>query len=558
MVPATLPAAARADPKRSAEVQVYDAIAGDPLLEGFLVLYSCEWVDHFDGLLRDGEADFVLAHPDVGYLVIEVKGGRVSRRVADGKWTTKDRHGDIHVISNPIAQALKSKKVILEALRRRWPKAGPTPFIWARHGVVFPHSSRPRTPTAMGAAAPPELLAFKEDMPKLGAYLFRMLAWSREGATERPGGLGVTGIGLLEDFYGRDVDLSPRLKALVDDSEAEILELTLTQCRYLDFLATTQHALIEGGAGTGKTTLAVERARRAAEAGRSVLLLCFNRPLALYIARELSTSPASVATFHEFCGRMCASVGMDVDAARTGCDERTFWQKRLPELLADVGLEQPPEAYDDLIIDEGQDFRGEWVEALRLFLRPGASVFVFRDDFQNIYGGADVAEALGVKPMPLNENVRNTQEIFTAGSRFRRGSEQRCLGPRGESVRWVECPAGGAARSVERELNRLIASEGFAPEDVAVLTGGSVEAGAFAIETLGQHRFTSADAPTAGMVVRDSVRRFKGLDRPVVVLCEMDRESEEDIAYVALTRAKSLLVVVGNGTTLDRLGRSAS
>ncbi|WP_267394203.1 MULTISPECIES: AAA family ATPase [unclassified Sphingomonas] len=555
MVPAALPAATRADPRRSAEVQVYDAIAGDPLLDGFLVLYSCEWVDHFDGLLRDGEADFVLAHPHVGYLVVEVKGGRVGRRVADGKWTTKDRHGDVHVISNPIAQALKSKKVILEALRRRWPKSGAAPFIWARHGVVMPHSARPPSPTAMGASAPPELLAFREDMPKLGAHLFRMLAWSREGATERPGGLGTTGIGLLEDFYGRDVDLSPRLKTLVDDSEAEILELTATQCRYLDFLATTRHALIEGGAGTGKTTLAVEWARRAAEAGRSVLLLCFNRPLARHIARELSASPASVATFHEFCGRMCASVGMDVDAARAGCDERTFWQRRMPEMLADVGLEQPPETYDDLIIDEGQDFRGEWIEALRLFLRPDASIFVFRDDFQNIYGGVDVAEALGATPMPLNENVRNTQEIFAAGCRFRRGSEQRCLGPRGEDVRWMECTPDRAPRSVERELNRLVTYEGFAPEDIAVLTGGAVEASALATETLGQHRFAGADAPEAGMVVRDSVRRFKGLDRPVVVLCEMDREREADLAYVALTRAKSLLVVIGDGATLDRLGR---
>lgn len=557
MVPAALPAATRADPTRSAEVQVYDAIAGDPLLDGFLVLYSCEWVDHFDGLLRDGEADFVLAHPEVGYLVVEVKGGRVARRIADGKWTTRDRRGDVHVISNPIAQALKSKKVILEALRRRWPRQGAVPFIWARHGVVMPHSARPASPAALGAAAPPELLAFREDMPKLGAHLFRMLAWSREGATERPGGLGVTGVGLLEDFYGRDVDLTPRLKALVDDSEAEIIELTATQCRYLDFLAMTRHALIEGGAGTGKTTLAVERARRAAEAGRSVLFLCFNRPLALHVGRELGASPASVATFHEFCGRMCASVGMDVDAVRAGCDERTFWQKRLPGLLADVGLDQPPETYDDLIVDEGQDFRGEWIEALRLFLRPDASIFVFRDDFQNLYGGSDVATALGATPMPLSENVRNTQKIFATGARFRRGVEQRCLGPRGEEVRWVECTPDRVPRVVERELNRLVTTEGFAPEDVAVLTGGAVEAGALAAGTLGMHSFADADAPVAGTVVRDSVRRFKGLDRPVVVLCEMDRQAEEDVVYVALTRAKSLLVVVGDAATLDRLGRPA-
>ena len=110
MIPAMLPAEIRADPKRSAEVQVYDRLRADPVLAGFTVFYSCEWIGAHDGLLKDGEADFVLAHPAIGFLVIEVKGGRVSRRIADGKWTTTDRDEETHPISNPVAQAKKSKK----------------------------------------------------------------------------------------------------------------------------------------------------------------------------------------------------------------------------------------------------------------------------------------------------------------------------------------------------------------------------------------------------------------------------------------------------------------
>lgn len=90
-----------------------------------------------------------------------------------------------------------------------------------------------------------------------------------------------------------------------------------------------------------------------------------------------------------------------------------------------------------------------------------------------------------------------------------------------------------------------------------VPTGGPVDASQLAVESLGQHKFTTADAPVDGHIVRDSVRRFKGLDRPVVVLCSMETESDEDIAYVALTRAKSLLVVIGEAAVLDRLGRSS-
>ncbi|MFL6725886.1 MAG: AAA family ATPase [Sphingomicrobium sp.] len=553
MIPATLPADIRADPKRSAEVQVYDRLRGDPVLVGFTVFYSCEWIGEHEGLLKDGEADFVLAHPAIGYLVIEVKGGRVNRRIADGKWTTTDRKDETHPISNPVAQAKKSKKVILDALRKTWPGGRP-PFLWARHGVVFPHSYRPRNAAAFGAAMPPELVACKEEMPKLGAYLFQMLAWAQEGTSELPGGFGSVGVSLLEDFYGRDLDFSPRLSTAIDESEAELLKLTATQVRYLDFLAAAPTALIEGGAGTGKTTLAVERARRAAAAGRSVVLMCFNHPLAVHLSSELSDTAASVTTFHGFCGRMCSVVGVDVDSMRAGCDERTFWAERLPSVLADIGLDDPPETYDDLIVDEGQDFRGEWVDALRLFIRPRGSLFVFRDDFQNLYGGAELSSVLGVPPMPLCENVRNTRRIFEVGNRFRQGPPQRCLGPSGEDVRWVTATRERLGRAVERELNRLIDTEGVAPEQVAVLTGCAVEASPFSTKAIGRHPCTTADEPTANHLVLDSVMRFKGLDRPVVILCAMGNAADE-LAYVGLTRARSLLVVVDDEKTLARLGQ---
>lgn len=555
MIPTALPAEIRADPKRSAEVQVYDRLRGDPVLADFTVFYSCEWIGEHEGLLKDGEADFVLAHPAIGYLVIEVKGGRVSRRIADGKWTTIDRDGETHPISNPVAQAKKSKKVILSALREKWP--GRTPFLWARHGVVFPHSYRPRSAAAFGAAMPPELVACKEEMSKLGAYLFQMLAWAREWTSEQPGGLGSVGVSLLEDLYGRDLDFSPRLSSVIDESEAELLMLTDTQARYLDFLAAAPIALVEGGAGTGKTTLAVERARRAAAAGRSVVLMCFNHPLSVHLSSELSGTAASVTTFHGFCGRMCSVVGMDVDSVRAACDERTFWAERLPSLLADIGLDDPPETYDDLIIDEGQDFRGEWVDVLRLFLRPEGSMFVFRDDFQNLYGGAELSHVLGVPPMPLCENVRNTRRIFEVGNRFREGPTQRCLGPTGEDVRWVTASQERLSRTVERELNRLIETEGIAPERIAVLTGCAVEGSPFSSGAIGRHACTPADEPTANHVILDSVMRFKGLDKPVVILCAMGNAADE-LAYVGLTRARSLLIVVDDENTLTRLGRPES
>ncbi|WP_448659165.1 AAA family ATPase [Sphingomonas sp. CJ99] len=554
MIPAVLPAEVRADPKRSGEVAVYDHLSGSPYLDGSTIFYSCEWLGPYGNMLRDGEADFVVAHPKIGYLVLEVKGGRVRRSVADGKWTTIDRNGKSATIENPVRQAMKSKKVILAALAKNWP--GKVPWITARHGVVLPHSSRPTNAAVMGSAAPIEIFAFKEDMATLGARVLQMMLWTPDGAQETPGGLGPTGILLLEDFYGRDLDFAPRLASEIKESEAAITSLTATQTRYLNFLAGTRTAIIEGGAGTGKTVLAVERARRSAAAGRRVLLLCFNRPLSVAISNELKGSAAAVATFHEFCSRMCVTTGVDLDGVKASVNDRVFWTVKLPELLTDIGLTEPPERYDDLIIDEGQDFKGNWLEALKLFLNEDASLFLFRDDFQNIYGGAEAVAVIGSTPLQLTENIRNTQTIFTAGSRFRTGSEQTCLGPPGGPVHWVTCSPERVARTAERELSRLLTVENIAPDDIALLCGCAAEASVLrAAPTIAGRPWCAADQPTPGAVTVDSVMRFKGLDKPVVIVCEADDACDE-LAYVAMTRAKSHLIVIASEAAADRLGRA--
>lgn len=553
MIPPMLPPEIRSDPKRSGEAAVYDLLAQDPILTGATVFYSCEWVGLDGELLRDGEADFVIAHPQIGFLVLEVKGGRVQRRVADGKWTTKNRDDEVFEIENPVRQAMKSKKIILNALKKRWP--GNAPWLSARHGVILPHCSRPANVAHMGAATPLEIFAFREDLANLGARLLQMMVWKPDGERETLGGLGPAGIAMLEDFYGRDIDFTPRLSSVIEECEAAIEKLTETQYRYLDFLGTTKRALIQGGAGTGKTVLAAEKARRAARADRRVLMLCFNRPLLVQLRSELEGSTASVATFHEFCARMCLEKGIDLDAERMACEERHFWSVRLPELLTDIGLDIPPEQYDDLIIDEGQDFKSGWVEALGLFLDPEGSLYVFRDDFQNIYSGDDAAAAVQAEPLELTENVRNTQAIFRAGSVFRQGREQTCLGPEGAPVSWVPCTSEKTLRTVEKELGRLLTADDIAPGDIAVLCGCGAEMSVLRkAPTLAGRRWTPADEPADDCIIVDSIMRFKGLDRPVVILCEIE-ETDAEIAYVGLTRAKSHLIVVGDEATVDRLGR---
>src|SRR4051812_16600982 len=101
MFPNRLADATTGDPKRAAEVAVYEALRAQ-LGEEYVVFYSVAWLSKSpNGGAPDGETDFVLLHPQKGVLVIEVKGGTIGHDGASDTWTSTDRFGQRHVIHNP-------------------------------------------------------------------------------------------------------------------------------------------------------------------------------------------------------------------------------------------------------------------------------------------------------------------------------------------------------------------------------------------------------------------------------------------------------------------------
>lgn len=132
--PEHLPESVKSDPKRQAERKVFDTLS--KLGSLFVVFYSVAWQARRDGYTRDGEADFVIAHPDYGVLVLEVKGGGVAYDATTGQWTTTDRYGEAFVI-DPVEQAKKSHYTLLEKLKdlAEWDSSR---FLTIGHAVCFP------------------------------------------------------------------------------------------------------------------------------------------------------------------------------------------------------------------------------------------------------------------------------------------------------------------------------------------------------------------------------------------------------------------------------------
>lgn len=547
MYPPKLPIDVRRDPKRSAEVKVFDRLETDPTMnEKWSVYYSYNWIENVDGRTRDGEADFVIAHPDVGILVLEVKGGRVTIRPGK-KWISVDRNGEPFDIENPIQQAMKSKKAILNSILENWEDGKHKPFFRMRHGAILPDTIGPTN----GEKVFPQGLrrsqfVFKEEMEELGLCIRRMINWNASGADDPIGMGGAKGAQLLKALYGSRELLLDGFNRRMKYAEGEIAEFSEQQKKLLDVTLNQKRCVIQGCAGTGKTLLAVEKVRREVDAGKRVLLLCFNKMLNSHlkdvlaaVGQESLKPNPRIETFHRFA--------MQTTGLNPGPDNAKFFGETLPEAFhfkvlaaTEEGLTQELR-YDTIVVDEGQDFKPDWLEAIQdLAELQDASLFVFEDTNQNIYEGHDASSVLSVEPLTLIENYRNTDLIFETLSTYLIDTDVISAGPSGPSVRWLTCETTKIKSVLETEIRLLKESDGIDNEEIVVLTGTSRENSSLPASIAGVDHFSGWE--------------FKGLERNIVFVAELENLiKNRKLAYATLSRAKYFLVVVGTEHQHDEL-----
>ena len=239
--------------------------------------------------------------------------------------------------------------------------------------------------------------------------------------------------------------------------------------------------------------------------------------------------------------------------------DQTWFGHTLPEALANAVILDATLAFDAIIVDEGQDFRDGWLTALHLCLRDtkAGAFYVFYDDNQRVYhrDGGWLAN-LPQSKYHLTRNLRNTRSIH-ASSRpwYASPRVSRASGPEGQPVVWK---AVGPHQSLESLLATTLADlmeqHGVKPGEIAILTPASTANHSMARGgRIGGVTFSSAGADADGKLIFDSVRRFKGMDRPVVLVIDADLLVDPEVTYVALTRPSLLLKVFGSAATLTRL-----
>lgn len=547
MFPENLPREVLDDKKRSSEVQVYNAL-NEQLDNNHFVFYSSPWLGtNSDGSEIDGEADFLIAHAEKGMLSVEVKGGMVEIDSNDN-WTSTDRHKIKRYVKNPVNQARTSKHQLLKKLKEssKWQSR----YICVRHGVILPHSAKPKRD--MRPDMPLNLFAFDSDMKYLDVWVD-----SRFGSNENGEGkvkpLGDDGLSALDDMLAREVKLRVRLGTNINQDLKDIQLKTDDQIFILREMEANHRMSIAGAAGTGKTILAIEKSLMLAEQSKRVLLLCYNRPLGEYLKQSLADSPTVTAmNFHQYCNEIAQAAGQDVSSLTVAELENS-----LIDNFVTAGLEE----YDAVIIDEGQDFKNDWLTSLEVVVDAGDDgiLYIFYDDNQNVMASnANYIKSLSLAKHNLTRNFRNTQSIFKGAERYYNGGFVRSIGPSGNKITYTAVANQAKLKlKLAERIGSLIQAEGIQPGDIAVLFSNFDEALCLSEGDeyrIGRYSAKKAEERSNEWVVVDTIRRFKGLESPVILLViNGDTANRDELLYTGITRAQAILEIFAPAHVLHQI-----
>jgi hypothetical protein len=524
-----------------------------------------------NGRYVEGEIDFLILHPEYGVLVLEVKGGRISRDPATGKWTTTNQENETFFLKeSPFTQVNSSARYLKDFLEKT-PETQPFHYPIARavwfYGTVWQPMHLPDFPDA--------LILDSNDIAHAQDAIERVFVAANLKRT--PGKLPPEAIAA---FSARFDPIIESLSLAVEiHMDAKLIDYwTNAQCERLNAIRRLCHLAIPGAAGTGKTIMAFETAKMYAKAGCKTLLVCVNEFQAQWLQDKMDAECTVEDHFEIFDIKTLCDVfvqranlgGKETDPAdivtsqgQTRMAQRL--QRSIERLKQHQTAGQPLWNYQAIIIDEGQDIERPLLQTLSHMLRdPQRSGFyLFYDPEQRL----DFTEAwrtplsdMHTMPM-LHDNLRNTSYIHDAMIQFQPTLAFFAFnGPRGRPIDYLPPSDPNDDEALKQTLAASITDllqEGIKPDEIMVVTCRTNEKSRWKQwQTLGEHALrgltqlrSMRPEDRARFVKISTIRAAKGLESNVVILVEPDGvagdKRRDKLLYVAISRAKHHLVVLG-------------
>ncbi len=503
--------------KSNAERKVFEMLEATDLGPNAFALHSLNLTKH--EYKRWAELDFVVVWED-GIYALEIKGGRVS--CSDGIWLFTNRFDETARKSEgPFEQAKTGHEALRELLEKHSDRPALGSFCWG-WGVVFPDIEFDVSTVSWSQT----LVADKRTLggkDNIGAYLVNLAKWWRSRGRGHTSRASAQQIANIRQALRPDFDKIISLGTSIDQAFEKVVRLTDEQLGILDAIEENDRILCTGGAGTGKSFIALEAARRAAVAGAQTLLVCRSPIFAGFLKGRIQNSDVTVA------------------------DATT-----LAEMIQDDNQ------YDMVIVDEAQDFlSGPMISTLEKVMKGGLErgrwrMFLDPNNQSGLHDAPDqqVLERLGqaATKYRLRRNCRNTEQIVLETQLLTGADigEAEIEGP-GPPIELVDVTdREDAGSALERRIETWL-DEGLRPGHITILSPNALEE---STTSLLSERIRSmlimVDAeiakswPCRSMTFAN-IRDFKGLENKCIAIVDLDSfgSTPRDIAqlYVAMTRA---------------------
>lgn len=546
------------DCKSDAEKKLFQRFR-DELPARYTVLHSLALSKHHKKIRS--EIDFVIISRR-GILCIEVKGGGVECQ--KGVWYFSDRYGEIHSKrESPFDQSSSNMYALKRSVTKKFGKYSSQSRSIFGYVVMMPDIEFEQKSPEWDLN---RVIDRKGLIANIRTLIEQQFDYSEKEILRvtdgiKPFIMSESEKEILVKYLRGDFHFVPSLSYSIDTKYYDLIRLTEEQYDILDQLAENQRVVVRGMAGTGKTVLAVEKARRDARAGRHVLFVCFNRNLAQHIRSIISFEDHSeqieIYTLHAYARKIIESAGLASSIESAEGDE--LFKKIYPELFSEAILkvmEEPP--FDSLVVDEGQDLGYKpYLDMLDWVLKGGwtrGTWIWMEDNEQNLFVPTEQkcdADLSKFKPtvFRLTKNCRNTRPICLFTSLATGTKMQNSLvndGPKVETFFFRDNKH--QLRELNNTIKRLL-SEGVKAEDIVMLTTVSPEKSVIKetnrIAGIQLIDYESRLKKKKGLMY-STIHSFKGLESKAIIVTDIENlilSNSKFLNYVGFSRAMSWLGV---------------
>lgn len=536
--------------KSEAEANLFKEFRDYQTGERYIILHSLGLSEHVHNIF--GEIDFVVLCAQ-GVLCIEVKGGEVS--CCKGTWEFINRYGRKDQKSEgPFQQVQGNMQSLRTYLLKRLGKWDSLVSCQYASCVIMPDC----TFSYRGIEITPEILFDKSNYTGLDETVVQSFKYWREKLQIQH---GFEGAGLSDDEIDRlanllrgDFHFVPSMKDTIDSTTEALCALTDEQYDVLESLAENERTLVSGVAGSGKTLLGMEQARRMHWTGKQVLYICFNKSIAEYVQYQFDKEGLDITA--------CTLHSLMMNGETPYVADQKFFENILPMKFSKSDSLQE---YDYLIVDEGQDlFRDAYLPCLGKIVKGQLDAgcwLIFYDQNQNLYNNNDQFDdslsklkKCGAATYKLSVNCRNTAQIAKANTLTTGISNIGKPKISGLSVKYIPYADKADEHRLLDNLLLELKNDGICGGDLIILSKYAITNpknclnGNPVSKTVGLMK-------TAGQLWRakktevrfSTISAYKGLESKAVILIDVDDFSEQTarlLNYVAISRASSLLYIL--------------